>query len=93
MKWVLAIHNYFPGRRFRAQYYKRAIPPLWVFLRFGFFLSAGFLLLFIGFDGIAATVITLAVIQILSVSLAVFFQELAEGIKRKIETRKKNRQN
>ena len=90
MRWLLAIHNSVPGRRFREQYVRRAIPPLWVFLRFGFFLSAGLLLIFIDLNGIAVTVITLAVIQILSVSLAVFFQELADGIKRKLDTNRKN---
>ncbi|MEM5502236.1 hypothetical protein WNY59_11595 [Ahrensia kielensis] len=82
---LLKIHNALPGRTVRHKFLKRAAPPLWVWLRSSFFVIVGVFLEFFDIHSIAKILFTFAVIQLFSVTLAVFFQELAAGIKRLLE--------
>jgi len=81
-KIIQNLHQKLPGRTIRENYFQRAIPPLWIWLRSSFFVLCGLFLILIGFDNIATILFTFAVIQLVGVSLAFFFQELAKGIHR-----------
>lgn len=82
VKFAKKLHHAAPGRLVRESYKKRAIPPLWVWLRSFLFVTLGFFLIVFGFNNIATILFTFAVVQLLAVSVAAFCQELANGIKR-----------
>jgi hypothetical protein len=71
-----------PARTMRAALRKRLVPPLWMWLRAGFMVLVGLGLQAAGMPSIAKILYTLAVVQLASISVAVFFQELANAIKR-----------
>lgn len=71
-----------PGRTIRSNFRKKAIPPLWMWMRSGFFVICGLFLVFIGQENYARIFFTFAFIQLVSLTLAIFFQEMATGIKR-----------
>ncbi len=79
---IKRLHDVLPARRMRAALRKRAVPPLWMWLRAGFMALVGLGISAFGMPGIAKILYTLAVVQLVSTSVAVFFQELANAIKR-----------
>jgi len=83
------LHQKLPGRQIRDALKKRAIPPLWMWLRFAFFISIGGFLFSINLDSYGRILLTLSTIQLVSSMLAIVFQEIAKGLERKFQFRKK----
>ncbi len=71
-----------PGRTIRKDFRKRAIPPLWMWLRSAFYIAVGSMLIHFGLAGYGKILITLAMVQLVGTVLAIFFQEVAKGINR-----------
>jgi hypothetical protein len=60
---------------------KTAFPPLWMWLRFTFFIGAAFIIYLAGYNQISLTVATLATVQIISYIISMFFQIVAIRVK------------
>ncbi len=87
---LIQVHDNLPGRTFRRKTFERIIPPLWVWLRSVFFISVGVGLYYLGVPTVAKVLITLAVVQLVAISLSVVFQELANALKRFFKMGKPN---
>ena len=79
---IKRLDDILPARTMRAALRKRLIPPLWMWLRAGFMALVGLGISAFGMPGIAKILYTLAVVQLVSTSVAVFFQDLANANKR-----------
>jgi len=77
-----------PGKTVLKKYKARAVPPLWMWLRSGFYLCVGLFLNFVNLGNYGRIVITLAFLQLIGSSLAFFFQEVAAGYKRRFQPKK-----
>lgn len=79
-----------PGNTIRKDFRKRAIPPLWMWLRSAFYILVGAGLSYLELGNYGHVLITLAVVQLVGTVLAVFFQEMAKGINR-VKDKKSNK--